>query len=172
MGYLTNMCLGGGIIMPLGGEPGTVAEATRKPLYRMSAGELGVMAHGVESDLEHILEFSTRWGAVLLVDEYDVFFERHSLSDMDRNRLGPIFLWLLRYYQGIRLLTANRLSTFYPPSKHLAHEDLNRRQIENVVKTARLITTNERTQLIMKHINTTLRMRKGLTSMLLFFRLG
>jgi ATP-dependent 26S proteasome regulatory subunit len=169
----------------------------RKPLYSMSAGELGVMAHEVENDLERVLELSTKWGAVLLLDECDVFLERRSLSDMHRNKLVSIFLRLLEYYQGVMFLTTNRVSAFDPAFEsrihltihypnldyksrfhiwntfasilsefeleHLAHEELNGRQIKNIVKTARLLATNEKTQLAMKHVNTVLRMKKGLT---------
>lgn len=66
-------------------------QSHEKPLPSMSAGELSVMMHGVDNDLERILELSTRWGAVVLVKEYDVFLEHHSLSDMHGNILGSVF---------------------------------------------------------------------------------
>ena len=52
------------------------------------------------------------WKAVLLLDEADVFLERRSLHDVDRNALVSIFLRLLEYYQGILFLTTNRVQSF------------------------------------------------------------
>ncbi|KAF6220900.1 hypothetical protein HO133_002580 [Letharia lupina] len=105
---------------------GKVAEEMRKPLYSMSAGELGHSANEVEEQLHKVLELSTKWGAILLIDECDVFLERRTTSDLERNKLvsgemdsigftkfgPPIFLRLLEYYKGVMFLTTNRVSTF------------------------------------------------------------
>ena len=64
-----------------------VAEEMKKPLYSMSAGELGHTAHEVEERLHKVLELSTKWGAILLVDECDVFLEQRTTSDLERNKL-------------------------------------------------------------------------------------
>ena len=64
-----------------------VAEEMKKPLYSMSAGELGHTAHEVEERLHKVLELSTKWGAILLVDECDVFLEKRTTSDLERNKL-------------------------------------------------------------------------------------
>ena len=64
-----------------------VAEGMKKPLYSMSAGELGHTAHEVEERLHKVLELSTKWGAILLVDECDVFLEQRTTSDLERNKL-------------------------------------------------------------------------------------
>ncbi|KAL6356001.1 hypothetical protein LRP88_09586 [Fusarium phalaenopsidis] len=198
---------GRGIIMLLSGEPGTgktltsesVAETMHKPLYGMSAGELGDDAGEVEENLNRVLELSTKWRAVLLVDECDVFLERRSSSDLQRNKLVAIFLRLLEYYQGVMFLTTNRVSSFDPAFEsrihltihypkldinsrlhvwntfvkietggvseaelgELAKEELNGRQIKNVVKTARLLASEEGVPLCSGHINTVLRIKRG-----------
>lgn len=59
----------------------------RKPLYSMSAGELGHNANEVEKQLHKVLELSTKWGAILLIDECDVFLEQRTTSDLERNKL-------------------------------------------------------------------------------------
>lgn len=48
----------------------------------------------------------------MLLDEADVFLERRSVTDLNRNNLVAIFLRSLEYYQGILLLTTNRIGTF------------------------------------------------------------
>lgn len=71
---------GKGIIMLLSGPPGVgktltaeaVAETMRVPLYMMSAGDLGTHPSGVEAALKDILQMTTKWKAVLLLDEADV----------------------------------------------------------------------------------------------------
>lgn len=108
---------GKGMIMLLSGPPGvgktltaeSVAENMHAPLYMMSAGDLGLESSGVESSLSNVLEMSTKWNAVLLLDEADVFLEQRSAHDLERNKLVSIFLRMLEYYEGILFLTTNRV---------------------------------------------------------------
>ncbi|KAL8727171.1 MAG: hypothetical protein Q9166_006208 [cf. Caloplaca sp. 2 TL-2023] len=109
---------GRGMIMLLSGPPGvgktltaeSVAENMRAPLYMMSAGDLGLDSSNVESSLSNVLEMSTKWNAVLLLDEADVFLEQRSAHDLERNKLVSIFLRMLEYYEGILFLTTNRVN--------------------------------------------------------------
>lgn len=64
-----------------------VAENMRAPLYAMSAGELGLTAPEVESNLTAIFELVTKWNAVLLLDEADIFLEQRNTHDLERNKL-------------------------------------------------------------------------------------
>ena len=108
---------GRGIIMLLSGPPGvgktltaeSVAETMKVPLYMMSAGDLGSRASDIESSLGTVLEMNTKWNAVLLLDEADVFLEARSAQDLERNQLVSVFLRLLEYYEGIMFLTTNRV---------------------------------------------------------------
>ena len=86
-----------------------VAEAMRVPLYLMSAGDLGLDSYEVESSLSNVLEMASKWNAVLLLDEADVFLEQRSSHDLERNKLVSIFLRILEYYEGILFLTTNRV---------------------------------------------------------------
>ena len=90
----------------------SVAEFTKRPLYAVSSGELGTYASDLEEKLARILDVATVWKAVLLLDEADVFLEKRSLHDIDRNALVSTFLRLLEYYQGILFLTTNRVQSF------------------------------------------------------------
>lgn len=111
---------GQGILMLLAGPPGTgktltaeaVAEHMKRPLYSVSAGELGASAGGMENELNKVLELCTRWNAVLLLDEADVFLERRADNDLQRNTIVSIFLRRLEYYRGIMFLTTNRIGSF------------------------------------------------------------
>ncbi|OMP88103.1 ATP-dependent zinc metalloprotease FtsH [Diplodia seriata] len=108
---------GRGIIMLLSGPPGvgktltaeSVAEVMKVPLFVMSAGDLGTKPSEVETSLSNILEMNTKWNAILLLDEADVFLEARSAHDLERNKLVSIFLRLLEYYEGILFLTTNRV---------------------------------------------------------------
>ncbi|EOD48453.1 putative atpase aaa+ type core protein [Neofusicoccum parvum UCRNP2] len=111
---------GKGIILLLCGPPGvgktltaeSVAEEMQVPLYMMSAGDLGLDPGSVEEKLSDILEMCTKWNAILLLDEADVFLEERSLHELERNKLVTIFLRILEYYEGIMFLTTNRVQTF------------------------------------------------------------
>ncbi len=59
-----------------------------------------------------ILDVAHTWGAVLLIDEADVFLEKRELHDIGRNALVSIFLRMLEYFQGVVFLTTNRVATF------------------------------------------------------------
>lgn len=84
---------GRGLVMLLHGAPGTgktltaesVCESLKRPLYIVSAGELGITPEQVEKRLEDILELSKAWKAVILIDEADVFLEERSAHDIVRN---------------------------------------------------------------------------------------
>ncbi|CAZ80006.1 unnamed protein product [Tuber melanosporum] len=111
---------GRGLVSVLHGPPGVgktltaegIAELLKKPLYCVSSGELGTNPAVLEHELNKILDIAHSWGAVLLLDEADVFLERRTMADMHRNALVSIFLRLLEYFQGILFLTTNRVETF------------------------------------------------------------
>jgi hypothetical protein len=111
---------GKGLVAVLHGPPGTgktltaegIAELLRCPLYMVSAGELGTDPRTLEAELNKILDIAHSWGAVLLLDEADVFLEKRTIQDIHRNALVSIFLRLLEYFQGILFLTTNRVETF------------------------------------------------------------
>ena len=111
---------GRGLVAVLHGPPGTgktltaegIAELLKCPLYMVSAGELGTNPRELEAELNKILGIAHSWGAVLLLDEADVFLEKRTIQDIHRNALVSIFLRLLEYFQGILFLTTNRVETF------------------------------------------------------------
>ena len=111
---------GKGLVAVLHGPPGTgktltaegIAELLKRPLYMVSAGELGTDSRTLELELNKILDIAHSWGAVLLLDEADVFLEKRTIQDIHRNALVSIFLRLLEYFQGILFLTTNRVETF------------------------------------------------------------
>jgi SpoVK/Ycf46/Vps4 family AAA+-type ATPase len=111
---------GTGLIMLLHGGPGTgktltaesVAEIARKPLYRVTCGDVGTNPKAVENYLESVFQLGRTWGCVVLLDEAEVFLEERSTLSLERNALVSVFLRVLEYYDGILLLTTNRVGTF------------------------------------------------------------
>ncbi|KAI1114887.1 P-loop containing nucleoside triphosphate hydrolase protein [Nemania sp. NC0429] len=57
-------------------------------------------------------QFQALRKCVVLLDEADVFLEQRSLEDLERNALVSVFLRILEYYEGILILTSNRVGTF------------------------------------------------------------
>ncbi|KAI8630260.1 P-loop containing nucleoside triphosphate hydrolase protein [Xylariaceae sp. FL1651] len=107
---------GKGLIGLLSGSPGVgktltaeaVAEMTRRPLYVVSAGELGTDILTTDDRLSTAFEITRRWGCVLLIDEADVFLYKRGVGDLNRNAMVSLFLRRLEYFQGIMVLTTNR----------------------------------------------------------------
>ncbi|KAL6694520.1 AAA family ATPase [Trichoderma pleuroticola] len=89
---------GNGLILLLHGGPGT--------------GKTLTAESDVENYLESVLYLGKTWGCVVLLDEADVFLEQRSLEDLHRNALVSVFLRVLEYYDGILILTSNRVGTF------------------------------------------------------------
>ncbi|KAL9577946.1 MAG: hypothetical protein Q9212_006038 [Teloschistes hypoglaucus] len=120
---------GKGLIGLLSGSPGVgktltaeaVSEVTHRPLYMISAGELGKDLEDVDTRLDTVLAICRKWKCVLLLDEADVFLQARSLVDLERNALVSIFLRRLEYYQGILILTTNRVSTIDPAFQSRIH---------------------------------------------------
>lgn len=108
---------GGGLTYLLHGGPGigktltaeAIAEKLNRPLYSVSTGELGTNPDTLDTRLKNILDMASAWNAILLIDEADIFLERRSSGDVERNAMVGIFLKLLEYYEGILFLTTNRV---------------------------------------------------------------
>src|SRR5256885_2613862 len=66
----------------------------------------------LDMQLSRIFQVAAHWGALLLLDEADVFLERRSPENLTRNGLVSVFLRKLEYYEGIMFLTTNRASEF------------------------------------------------------------
>jgi len=138
---------GKGLVAVLHGPPGTgktltaegISELLKCPLYMASAGELGTDSRYLESELQKILDICHAWGAILLLDEADVFLEKRNMHDIHRNALVSIFLRQLEYFQGILFLTTNRVETFddaFQSRIHIAlrYDELDHRAKKTIFK--------------------------------------
>ncbi|KAJ7264526.1 P-loop containing nucleoside triphosphate hydrolase protein [Mycena haematopus] len=111
---------GAGLVVNLFGPPGVgktfSAEATsehvKRPLYVIGGGDLGTRAADLDTSLERVFDVATAWKAIVLIDEADVFLERRSLHDLERNAMVAVFLRHVEYYRGILFLTTNRVQAF------------------------------------------------------------
>jgi AAA+ superfamily predicted ATPase len=129
---------GKGLVILLHGPPGvgktltaeTVALATHKPLMLISTAEIGLEPDDAERNLTNIFEDASRWQAILLMqvnvfppkykhqahdvdrDEADIFLEeRRGTRDLQRNALVAVLLRVLEYYEGIIIMTTNRITS-------------------------------------------------------------
>jgi hypothetical protein len=91
---------GKGLVGLLSGPPGVgktltaevMAELSKRPLYIVSAGELGTDVDRVDEQFGMVLDITRRWGCVLLIDEADVFLYRRGEAQLQRNALVSVFL--------------------------------------------------------------------------------
>lgn len=105
----------GGTIILLEGPPGTgktltaevYSEVMERPLYKVQSSQLGTDPKTVEEQLKVVLQRSERWGAILLIDESDVYIHERG-SDIDQNAIVGVFLRVLEYYRGVLFMTTNR----------------------------------------------------------------
>jgi hypothetical protein len=140
---------GKGLIILLYGPPGvgktstaeTIAIATGKALFSVSVADVGTQAKHVESNLARIFALATKWQAILLIDEADVFLESRGRGNKaistEKNALVSVFLRVLEYYQGIMFLTTNQIAEFdvaIPSRIHLAikYESLKDEQMKAI----------------------------------------
>lgn len=106
----------GGTTVLCAGPPGVgktltaevYSEIIRRPLYRVHSGQLGLNVTQMESSLKDVLTRAQRWGAVMLIDEADVYIKRRE-DDMTMNAVVGVFLRVLEYFNGLLFLTTNRV---------------------------------------------------------------
>ncbi|KAI1085420.1 P-loop containing nucleoside triphosphate hydrolase protein [Whalleya microplaca] len=65
----------------------------------------------METALEFHFQLAAKWNAIMLFDEADVFLEQRRGNDtsLDRNATVSILRRVLEYYDGILILTTNRI---------------------------------------------------------------
>ncbi|KAK1851925.1 FAD binding domain-containing protein [Colletotrichum chrysophilum] len=105
---------GGNLCIFLTGPPGVgktltaevVAEETHRPLYRVQAGGLGFHPSALEKQLGDIFLLARRWGAIILIDEADMFMTKRRASTPDQNATVTAFLRLFHTYDGLLFLTS------------------------------------------------------------------
>lgn len=105
----------GGTIILIEGLPGVgktltaevYSEVMERPLYRVHSSQLGVSPEGLEKELQTVLSRAENWGAILLIDEADVFVHSRG-TDIRQNAIVGVFLRLLEYYRGVLFMTTNR----------------------------------------------------------------
>ncbi|RDW84237.1 hypothetical protein BP6252_01827 [Coleophoma cylindrospora] len=138
---------GKGLFILLHGVPGVgktataeaVAQASGRPLFTITCGDLGLTPMEVESALQRIFRLANTWSCVLLLDEVDTFFSQRSKGDtnLTKNALVSVFLRVLEYYDGLLFLTTNRpgaldeafrsrihLTLYYPPLNYQQTMDI------------------------------------------------
>ncbi|KAH9931593.1 P-loop containing nucleoside triphosphate hydrolase protein [Fomitopsis serialis] len=133
---------GQGLVINLFGPPGVgktlSAEATsehlKRPLYMIGGGDLGTDANAVDTALKRVFSIATRWGAIVLIDEADVFLEQRSMHDLLRNAMVAVFLRHVEYYRGILFLTTNRVTAFDPAFLSRIHVALHFRDLSKEAK--------------------------------------
>lgn len=105
----------------------SLAEKYMKPLYvvclsdgntrvsltvQVPAGQIGVEPTKVEELLTVMFETASRWRAVLLIDEADIFLTERSTMNSQANALVSVFLRQLEEHECILILTTNLLQSF------------------------------------------------------------
>ncbi|KAF0135514.1 MAG: AAA ATPase, partial [Methylocystaceae bacterium] len=106
----------GGTTVLCAGPPGVgktltaevYSEIIQRPLYRVHSGQLGLNVGTMETALKEILTRAQRWGAVMLIDEADVYIERRD-DNIAMNAVVGVFLRVLEYFNGLLFLTTNRV---------------------------------------------------------------
>lgn len=106
----------GGTTVLCAGPPGVgktltaevYAEIIGRPLYRVHSGQLGLNVAEMEKTLKATLTRAQRWGAVMLIDEADVYIKTRQ-DNLTANAVVGVFLRVLEYFNGLLFLTTNRV---------------------------------------------------------------
>lgn len=83
------------------------SEEVGRPLYVVQCSQLGTNEVKLEEALTTILSRAERWGAILLIDEADVYIHERG-DDIQQNAIVGVFLRMLERYRGILFMTTNR----------------------------------------------------------------
>jgi hypothetical protein len=104
----------GGIFVLSQGEPGTgktltaeiYSESMKKALYNVQCAQLGIDPEEIENRLKKVLDRAQRWGAILLLDEADVYIRKRDI-DVRHNAIVGVMLRTIEYYSGLLFMTTN-----------------------------------------------------------------
>jgi len=105
----------GGAVILSAGPPGVgktltaevYAESMQLPLYTVQCAQLGTDGVALEQELARVLARASRWKAICLLDEADVYVMARG-ADLNQNAIVGVFLRLLERYEGTLFLTTNR----------------------------------------------------------------
>jgi hypothetical protein len=105
----------GGTIVIATGPPGTgktltaevFSEEIERPLYVVQCSQLGTNEKELEEELQKVLTRASRWKAILLIDEADVYVHERG-ADIQQNAIVGVFLRVLEHYRGVLFMTSNR----------------------------------------------------------------
>ncbi|EGY21899.1 hypothetical protein VD0002_g7433 [Verticillium dahliae] len=127
----------------------SVAEKIQAPLYKLELGEGNSVQmketdesrsrsrsrsrrrsrsrspEQVSTDVKTAFNLASRWGAVLLIDECDLYLEQRSDTSTQRNQLVSRFLTELEYYPSLLFLTTNRERVLDPAVYSRIHLTIN-----------------------------------------------
>jgi hypothetical protein len=98
-----------------------VADFTRRPLLSLTVADIGTDERTMENNLHRWFEMAASWDAIILIDEADVFLEKRTVADLQRNSLVSgecltvltdrysrlivtVFLRCMEYYTGMLFL--------------------------------------------------------------------
>jgi hypothetical protein len=103
-----------GIIVGCIGKPGLgktlsaeiYSEFLGRPLYTVQCAQLGINPDQLEKRLVDVLNRASRWRAVLLLDEADVYVRERG-DDLVQNAVVGVFLRVLEGYTGVLFMTSN-----------------------------------------------------------------
>ena len=107
---------GTGACVLLGGPPGVgktltaevFSEATERPLLSVQAAQLGTSPDNIEKNLLNVLVRASRWNAVALLDEADVYIGERG-DNLQQNAIVAAFLRILEQHTATIFMTTNRL---------------------------------------------------------------
>jgi hypothetical protein len=86
------------------------SEMVKRPLYRVNCSDLGLSASNIDSNLNKVFSKAERWGAILLIDEADIFVTQRGVN-IEQNAIVGVFLQNLEYYDGLVFLTTNLIDS-------------------------------------------------------------
>jgi SpoVK/Ycf46/Vps4 family AAA+-type ATPase len=90
-------------------------------LYYLTLGQLTDNIFSAKATLNSVLSLAKSWGAIVLLDEADVFLATRTLEDVHRSGLVSVFLRALEYHEGVVFLTTNRAQDFDPAFQSRIH---------------------------------------------------
>lgn len=141
---------GKGTILLTSGPPGTgktltaevFSEKVERPLYIVQCSQLGTKPDNLEKHLAEVLERATRWNAILLIDEADVYIHERG-NNVQQNAIVGVFLRLLEYYNGVLFLTTNRATIVDDAilSRTMAHIRYNLPDYDEKAKLWKILST-------------------------------
>ena len=92
----------------------SICEHINKPLLNINIGTIDLDPSNIINVMGNIFKYATRWNAIILFNNIDIFMENRSSQHLIKNALIGAFIRIFEYYKSKVFLTTAKIREIHP----------------------------------------------------------